>query len=121
MPTDYDQQIKKSFEQRSQPSPRKKSGSTATTSGTKSRKIVPQLGEQPKQSISPLKVSNDKFTDVASDQIDLEEFGHAGLTVGQILGTEEIPGFVAAELARKYVTGEALVTPEQYMELPTQM
>jgi hypothetical protein len=121
MPTDYDRQIKKACEQRSRPSPRKKSGSTATTGGTKSGKTFPQLRQQPKQSISPLKASNDKFTDVAGDQIDLEEFGRAGFTVGQILGTEEIPGFVAAELARKYVTGKPLVTPEQYRELPTQM
>jgi hypothetical protein len=72
MLTDYDRQIKKACEQRSRPNPRKKSGSTSTTGGTKSGKIVPQLGEQTKQSISPLKVSNDKFTDVVGDQIDLK-------------------------------------------------
>jgi hypothetical protein len=65
-------------------------------------------------------VSNDKLTDAAGHQIDLQDFG-AGLTIGQILVTEEIPEFAAAELARKYIEGEPLVTPEKYKELPTQM
>jgi hypothetical protein len=95
--------------------------STSTTDGTKSGKTVSQLAEQTKQSISPLKVRNDKIADVAGNKIDLEELDRAGLTIGQILGTEKISGFVAAELARKYVTEKPLVTPEQYRELPTQM
>ena len=58
MPADYERQIEKASEQRSRLSPRKKSGSTtSTTCGTTSGKIVPQLGEQSKQSISLLKVS----------------------------------------------------------------
>jgi hypothetical protein len=56
-------------------------------------------------------VSNEKVTDAARD------FG--GLTAGQIDGTEEI--LVLAPIARKYVAGKPLVTPEQLRALPTQM
>jgi hypothetical protein len=41
-----------------------------------------------------------------------------GLTVGQLLGVDEIP---KAEIAWKYVYGEPLVRPEQIPGLPTQM
>jgi len=128
MPTHYERQIQKASEQRSRPSPRKKSGSTAsTTGGTTIGKTVPQLGEQSKQSISPLKVSTNPSkqliqpVDVQGNPIDLEEVEAAGLTLGQILGTEEFRRYGATEYAMQYAKGKPLVTPEEYKELPTAM
>ena len=114
MPTDYERQIQKASQQRSRPSPRKKSSgsTTSTTGGATSGKTVPQLGEQSKQSISPLKVSTDQLTNVYGKQIDLGEVERAGLTLGQIMGTEEISGYIEADYAMKYAHGKPLVTSE---------
>ena len=61
------------------------------------------------QSIPPLKVITDKETDIARS---------LGITVAQLLGTEEIP---VADVAWQYVHGKTLVRPEQVPHLPTQM
>ena len=53
--------------------------------------------------------------------IDLEEVEAAGLTLVQILGTEEFRRYGATEYAMQYAVGKPLVTPEQYKELPTAM
>jgi hypothetical protein len=123
MPTDYERQIEKASENRSRPSPRKKSSgsTTSTTGGATSGKTVPQLGEQSKQSISPLNVSTDQLTNIYGKQINLGEVERAGLTLDPIIGIEEISEYVEADYARKYAHGKPLVTPEQYKELPTAM
>jgi hypothetical protein len=123
MPSDYDRQIRKQRQQRSRPSPRKKSSrsTTSTTGGATRGKTVPQLGEQSKQSISPLKVSTDQLANVYGAKIDLEELDRAGLTLDQLMETEEISGYVEADLAMKYAHGKPLVTSEQCKNLPTAM
>ena len=45
----------------------------------------------------------------------------AGVTVEQLLGTEELPVFKEEELRWKYVSGQPLVKPEQVPLLPTRM
>ena len=86
--------------------------SKTTSSSASGRRDVPQLGEQAKQSISPLKVvpSHQGFTaaDFARE---------AGLSFSQLL-SEDIP---MADVAWKYQKGQALVRPEKILLLPTQM
>jgi hypothetical protein len=100
-PSDYERSIRKSYQEQMQQSRR--------TSSNKSGKTVPQLGEQAMQSIPPLKVITDKVTDAARD---------IGISVDQLLGTEEVP---VADVAWQYAPGKTLVRPEQVPHLSTQM
>jgi len=93
-PSDYDRCIEKTY-----------------CKAKRSGKTIPQLGEQKKKSISPLKVLPllDEYEVIAKS---------LGLSVDQLLNKEAIP---MAELAWKFVLGEPLVRPEQIPHLPTQM
>ena len=102
MPSDYDRSIKKSYKKQMQQS--------ISESSNKSGKTVPQLGEQEMQSIPPLKVITDKETDAVARDF--------GLSVDQLLGSEEIP---MADVAWQYAPGKSLVRPEQVPHLSTQM
>ena len=62
------------------------------------------------QSIPPLKVITDNALTNAAREM--------GITVEQLLGTEELP---MGDLVWKYVPGNPLVRPEQVEHLPTQM
>jgi hypothetical protein len=61
------------------------------------------------------------LANVYGGKIDLGELERAGLTLGQIMETEEISGYVEADHAMKYAHGKPLVTSEQYKNLPTAM
>jgi len=118
---DYDRSILKSHEEKV----RSKSSSASEKSG----KSVDQLGQQKKQSISPLKVYSN--TEVgpstgAGEQIDPEFialYGQAaaaaGMSIPQYLDTLE--RFPSSECEYKYRHGHPLVRPGEENNLPTKM
>jgi hypothetical protein len=93
-PSDYDRCIIKTF-----------------SSAKKSGKTIDQLGKQGKKAISPLKVLD--------TPPDYEVIARClGMSVEALLNENACP---KAEVAWKYVVGEALVRPERIPHLPTQL
>ena len=107
--SDYEWCITKSYESHKR---QKSSGSS------KCGKIVPQLGEQAVQSISPLKVSGNN---VVITDADRETTRMLGITVEQFLEIEEFPPLDPKEIEQQYVPGQPLVSPDDEKLLTTQM
>jgi len=85
---------------------------TTGSSSASGKRDVAQLGEQAKQSISPLKV-------LPTDQVLAAEFAaEAGITLSQLQGAD-IPKF--DEDLWKWEYGKSLLPPDQIKLLPTQM
>jgi hypothetical protein len=83
----------------------------------RSKRDVPQLGEQAKQAISPLKVGDDHHVSI---QRRLEFAAECGLTLSQVDPTA--PEIEAAPLAFNYVKGGPMVRPGVHAEdLPTRL
>ena len=84
---------------------------------------VPQLGQQARQSIPPLNVVSEAAPQLVMQQ-DMEEdrklAANMGLTIEQLLGPQD-DNLPKAVPLRKYVIGQALVTREEWLELPTHM
>ena len=107
----------------------------------KSGKQIAQLGQQKNQSVPPLIVCSDIDKDFRADMdkdlqlLDpraipaareqgitvsqaMENATAMGMTLGQLLGYEDQP---MLEIARKYVTGESMVSNEELTRLSTHM
>nr|XP_051183951.1 uncharacterized protein LOC127297680 [Lolium perenne] len=95
----------------------------ATTISTK-RKKVPQLGEQTKQSIPPLKVLDVPSVYQGHGGIDMEETlklaAQMGYTMEELLGSQD-GALPIADIAPKFVYGADLVSKERLHQLPTHM
>jgi hypothetical protein len=94
---------------------RKAESAKAGSSSASRKRDVPQLGEQAKQAISPLKVGpSHGYT-----QAELDFAREASLTLSQLdPAAEEIEGVA---VAWNYVKGGPMVRPELEPELPTQL
>jgi len=110
-PDDYLRTLRKEVE---------KSKSSKSASGK--RRDVPQLGEQAKQSIPPLKVLSKDVPQVL--QQDMKEAAkwaaEMGLTVSQLLSSQD-DNLPKAVVAPTYVRGQPLVSKERRQQLPTHM
>jgi hypothetical protein len=101
------------------------SGSKSSKSPSKKRSDVPQLGQQAKQSIPPLKVLSKKVPSLMQQQ-SLEEAekwaAEWNMSVEDILASqdERFPKAVVAPKP-KFVMGGPLVSKERLEELPTNM
>ncbi|XP_071677519.1 uncharacterized protein [Lolium perenne] len=95
----------------------------AATTGRK-RKEVPQLGEQAKQSIPPLKVSDVPSVYQEHGDFDLEAAAalaaQVGCTVEELLSAHDAV-LPIADIAPKFVYGADLVSKERLHKLPTHM
>jgi len=100
------------------------SGSKRPSKGASAeRRDVPQLGEQAKQSIPPLKVLSTDLPVQAENQ-DMAEAAKLaaamGVTVAELLGTQD-DNIPKAPVVRTYVPKEEMVSREKWQQLPTQM
>ena len=97
-------------------------------SGSKSRKSarsdVPQLGQQPKQSIPPLKVLSENVPPLLGQNMEeaAKLAADMGVTVEALLGgqDDELPMAVVAPKPI-YVKGKPLVSKDRLRQLPTYM
>ena len=98
------------------------SGSKASKSASGKRRDVPQLGEQAKQSIPPLKVlSKDVPQAQQQDLVEAAKLAAAmGVTVAELLGSQD-DKLPMADVAPTYVPGKPLVNEQKLKQLPTQM
>ena len=98
------------------------SGSKASKSASGKRRDVPQLGEQAKQSIPPLKVlSKDVPQAQQQDLVEAAKLAAAmGVTVAELLGCED-DKLPMADVAPTYVPGKPFVSEQKLKQLPTQM
>ena len=85
-----------------------------STSASSGKRDVPQLGEQPKQSISPLKVAPRKI--VSYEELFAQE---CGMTLSQ-LHSDDLP-IGKLDVVWKWENGKSLLPPEQIDLLPTRM
>ena len=95
--SDYDRSLRKSIQKRKQ-----------------GKSTVPQLGQQPNQTLEPLMVQSTQEEAMA------DFVTGSTLTKGQIQGTEEIPVHEGAQ-RKKFVIGEPLIWPQLVPLLPTKM
>ena len=86
------------------------------------RRDVPQLGQQAKQSIAPLKVLSKEVPQVL--QQDLGEAAKLaaamGVTVAELLGSQD-DKLPMADIAPTYVPGKPLVSEQKLKQMPTHM
>jgi hypothetical protein len=98
------------------------SGSKSSKSTSVKRSDVPQLGQQAKQSIPPLKVLSENVPQVL--QQDMEEAAKLaaamGVSVAELLGSQD-DKLPKAVVVPTYVPGMPLVSKEKLQQLPTQM
>ena len=107
----------------------KSKSSKSTASGSRSsargerRRDVPQLGQQARQSITPLNVVSEAAPQLVMQQ-DMEEArklaADMGVTVEQLLGPQD-DNLPKAVPVRLYTVGQHLVTRAEWLELPTHM
>jgi hypothetical protein len=101
------------------------SGSKSSTSTSKKRLDVPQLGQQAKQSIPPLRVLSENVPSLVQGQnLEIAEKWAAewGMSVENILASQDdrFPKAVVAPKP-KFVMGAPLVSKEKLEDLPTNM
>jgi hypothetical protein len=101
------------------------SGSKSSTSTSKKRSGVPQLGQQAKQSIPPLRVLSENVPSLVQGQdLEIAEKWAAewGMSVEDVLASqdERFPKAVVAPKT-KFVMGGPLVSKEKLEDLPTNM
>jgi hypothetical protein len=119
-PDDYLRTLQKQVKQSK--SSTSASGSKSSTSASGKRSDVPQLGEQAKQSIPPLKVLSKDVPQVL--QQDMEEAAKwaadMGVSVAELLGSQD-DKLPKADVVPTYVPGMPLVSKERLQQLPTHM
>jgi hypothetical protein len=101
------------------------SGSKSSASGSKKRSDVSQLGQQAKQSISPLRVLSENLpSPVQGQSLEIAKKWAAewNMSVEDVLASqdERFPKAVVA-LKPKFVMGGPLVSKERLEDLPTNM
>jgi len=107
LPDDYSRTLRRSA-----------SSHTTGSSSASGKRDVAQLGEQAKQSISPLKVLP---TDQTIMSLAAEFAAEAGITLSQAMdGGADIPAYLDAPVW-KWKYGKPLVPPNQIEHLPTKM
>ena len=91
-----------------------------STASIQKKKEVAQLGAQPKQSISPLKVQADQGSKAAKGNLSMEEAfaADAGITLSQ-LRDESVP--ISKGISWNWEYGKPLMPPDEIEVLPTQM
>ena len=104
---DYDRSIVTSHRQM-------KRSRSSSSSAPRTGKTIPQLGEQGKQSYSPLKV----FADIANDPGIVDAY--PGITLGDYI-SDDVEFLVAEVVTFKYQNGQPLVKPDQVPHLSTMM
>ena len=126
-PSQYDLHHKPDYYKRTMEKERVRSKSASQSKSSKStsgkRADVPQLGQQTKQSIPPLKVLSDNVSSVMQQPIDMEVAAKVaascGVSIADLL-QERVPIAVATPKPQ-FVMGEPLVSKDRLGEIQTHM
>jgi hypothetical protein len=122
-PDDYLRTLQKEIVKQSKSS-KSTSGSKSSKSASGKRSDVPQLGQQAKQSIPPLKVLSENVPQRREEPIDMEEAAklaaEMGVSIDDMLGSQD-DKLPKAVVVSTYVPGKPLVSGDKREQLPTEM
>jgi hypothetical protein len=120
-PDEYTRTLAKQMQKKSDDASGSNDKSASKRGGCKKRSDVPQLGQQAKQSIPPLKVLDDAQV---LPQIDMQAAAalaaEMGVSIAELLSSQD-DNLPKATVVPEFKVGMPFVTPEEHKQLPTAM